>query len=707
MIGTTIAHYKIVDRLGGGGMGVVYKAEDTKLKRTVALKILTREKGVSERDKRRFLQEARAAAALRHPNICTVFEIGEEDGLSYITMAYVPGRSLKQIIDGGLLPIERVLDIAIQIAKGLREAHDKGVVHRDIKSANIMIDDDGRATILDFGLARLAGQSQVTKEGSTVGTVTYMSPEQAQAGDVDHRTDIWALGVCMYEMITGTLPFQGDHDSVILYQIVNESPPPMADARPDIPVMVRQIAQKAMDKDPDKRYQHAAGMLADLNTAVKKIKTGIAATVSEPSIAVLPFANMSADENQEYFCDGMAEEIINSLTQIEGLRVTSRTSSFAYKGVNIDIRDIGRKLGVETVLEGSVQKAGKRLRITAQLVNVADGYHLWSKRYDRDLEDVFTIQEEIAEKIVDALKGRLTEQEKKTIERVPTKDVGAYDFYIRGRQYFHGLGGKGLEYARNMFTSAIIEDPQYALAYCGLADCYSMIYMYYDSNKTIIENAMTASRKALRLNAELAEAHASHGLALSLDGRYEEAEQAFERAIEISPKLFEAHYYYARACRAQGKLERAVELFANASALRPEDYQSPILMADTYRGLKNRDAMLDAFRHGHAIARKHLELHPDDARACYLGAHALLELDERDKAIEWNEHAMKLAPYDPATLYNSACLFAVMGETDKTFESLAKAIDCGFSHRDWLENDPDFERIREDPRYKTLLAKIS
>jgi TolB-like protein len=511
----------------------------------------------------------------------------------------------------------------------------------------------------------------------------------------------------MYEMITGRLPYQGDHDSAVLYQIVNEFPPPMSESRSDIPITVRQVTQKAMDKKPDKRYQHVADMLADLKSGLKELKTGIAATISEPSIAVLPFANMSADEEQEYFCDGMAEEIINSLTQIQGLRVTSRTSSFAFKGVNIDIRDLGRKLGVETVLEGSVQKAGKRLRIMAQLVSVTDGYHLWSKRYDRDLEDVFAIQDEIAENIVDALKGKLTEQEKQTIERVPTRDLGAYDFYIRGRQYFHGLGGKGPEYARNMFTSAIIEDPQFALAYCGLADCYSMIYMYYDSNKTIVENAMTASRKALKLSGELAEAHASHGLALSLDGRYEAAEAAFEKAIEISPKLFEAHYYYARTCRAQGKLERAIELFANASAVRPEDYQSPILMADTYRGLKNKEAMIDAFRHGHAIAEKHLELHPDDARACYLGAHALLGFHEKEKALEWNERAMKLAPYDPATLYNAACLFSVRGETDTTFECLTKAVDCGFSHRDWLENDPDFASIREDPRYKALLEKIS
>ncbi|UCG51199.1 MAG: protein kinase [Candidatus Latescibacterota bacterium] len=706
MIGKKLAHYKIVGKLGGGGMGVVYKAEDTKLKRTVALKVLSKERAVSGADKQRFLREARSAAALRHPNICTVYEIGEDEGFSYISMAYVPGRSLKQVVESGPMDVDRALDVATQVAKGLQAAHDSDIVHRDIKSANIMIDDDGRVTIHDFGLAKLGGQTHVTKEGKTVGTVAYMAPEQAQGDTVDRRTDIWALGVCLYEMITGKLPFKGEHESAILYQIVNQAPPGISTVQPDVPAVAKRIVERAMEKDPENRYQLVDEMLADLKLARKELKSGIAVSVSEPSIAVLPFSNMSADEEQEYFCDGMAEEIINCLVCVKGLRVTSRTSSFAFKGINMDIREIGRKLGVDTVLEGSVQKSGDRLRISVQLVNVADGYHLWSDKYHRDLEDVFTIQDEIAQNIVDALKVKLTEKERRAIEKMRTEDVGAYEFYIRGRQYFHGLGGKGLEYARNMFTSAIIEDSRYALAYCGLADCYSMIYMYYDSNKTIIENAMTASRKALELDSDLAEAHASHGLALSLDGRYSEAESEFEKAIEISPRLYEAYYYFARACRAQGKLEKAVEQFAKACAVRPEDYQAPILMADTYRGLEDRDAMIDAFRRGLTVAEKHLELHPDDARACYLGAHALLGLGEKERALEWNERAMKLAPYDPATLYNAACLFCVMGEHDKTFECLEKAFDCGFSHRDWIENDPDFRSIREDPRYQALLKRI-
>ncbi len=705
MIGETLAHYKIVEELGRGGMGVVYRAEDTKLGRTVALKVLSPEQQVSEEDKTRLMLEARSAAALRHPNIRTIYEIGEKEGISYISMAYVPGRNLEEVIAEGPLDIGRALEISIQIARGLREAHEKNIVHRDIKKANIIIDDDGQVSILDFGLALLCCHPELAEEG---GTVPYMSPEQIQGDAVDRRTDIWSLGVCLYEMIAGRLPFTGDFDAEVHYQIVNQDAPSLASIRPEVSKSVLRIVDKALAKNPEERYQRIDEMLNELKRAWRELKDNtFTGDEVEPSIAVLPFSNISADKEQDYFCDGMAEEIINSLSQIEGLRVVARTSSFAFKDQNLDIREIGSELGVNTVLEGSVRKAGDRLRINAQLISVADGYHLWSEQYDRDLQDVFEIQDEIGQNIVNALRVTLTEKEKRALERVQTTDIEAYDFYIRGRQYFHGIGAKGLEYARNMFTSAIIRDPQYVLAYCGLADCYSMIYTYYDSDKTNIENAVTASRKALEIDGELAEAHASHGLALSLSDSYDEAEREFERAIEIAPKLFEAYYYYARTCRAQGKLEKASELFAKASDVRPEDYQAPILMADTYRGLERDEDKLKGFQHGLVVAEKHLEFHPEDARAWYLGAHAHFELGAAGKALEWNERAMRLSPDDPATLYNAACLFCIMGEYDKCFECFDKAIENGFAHRKWMEYDPDLAAIRNDPRYAALLERLS
>jgi serine/threonine protein kinase/Tfp pilus assembly protein PilF len=706
MIGKQIAQYKITGELGGGGMGVVYKAEDTKLGRSVALKVISPGKAVSETEKARLLTEAQSAAALRHPNICTVFEIGEEDDIAFISMDFVPGRRLDEVLEEGPLETVRALGFAHQIAQGLQAAHDKNIVHRDIKCANIMVGVNDQVTILDFGIAKLPGRPQ-TAEGKTFGTIGYMSPEQSQGVAVDHRSDIWSLGVCLYEMLAGRLPFEGEQAAAVVYQIVNQNPPSFTSLGEDVPKSVSRIINRALEKDPDDRYQLVDQMLADLKLAIKELESGaVADGTSQPSIAVLPFTNMSADKEQDYFCDGIAEDIITSLSQIEGLRVAARTSSFAMRDRRLDVREIGRKLAVETILEGSVRKAGDQLRITAQLINVNDGYHVWSERYDRHLEDVFAIQDEIGHNIVQALKVTLTDREKRTMEKVPTTDMEAYEFYIRGRQKFFSMGAKGLEYARNMFTSAIIRDPRYALAFCGIADCYSLIYQYYDSDRSNVENALTASRKALELDSELAEAHASYGLAMSIDEGYEEAEKEFERAIELSPKLFEAYYFYARATRSQGKLAKAAELFRMAGAVRPEDFQAPILAGDTYRGLNRPDRMMESFVRGLAVAKAHLEFHPQDARAWYLGAHANLELGDRAEALRWCEKAMVLAPDDAATLYNAACLFCIMGEIEKCFECLEKSVDNGFAHPQWLENDPDLTEIRKDPRYKKLLDRL-
>jgi serine/threonine protein kinase/tetratricopeptide (TPR) repeat protein len=702
MIGRKLGHYKIVEELGGGGMGVVYRAEDTKLGRDVALKVLTEDRPLSDADRRRFLDEARAAAALHHPNICTVHDAGEADGVSYIAMALIQGRSLRDILQEGPLPLARALQIATQIAEALQAAHDRGIVHRDIKSGNIIVGGDDHVTILDFGIAKRAGEASHTDVGKTVGTVAYMSPEQATGGDVDHRTDIWSAGVCLYEMITGHVPFTADYVPAILYKIVHEDPPPLA--KRDIPPVVSRIVDRALEKQSESRYASASEMLADLQSAVRGGALGNGERV--PSIAVLPFANISDDKSQDYFCDGMAEEIINSLTQIKRMRVVARTSSFGFRNAKLDIRDIGHKLGVDTLLEGSVQKSGKRIRITTQLIDVHDGYHLWSARYDRDLEDVFAIQDEIARNVVQALRVTLTEKEKHTIVKVPTTDIDAYDLYIRAMQHYHVGNRPGFEYARNLFTSAIIQDPKYALAYCGLSDCYAMIATFYDRHASNIENALVASRKALELDGDLAQAHASYGLALSLSGQYVEAEREFLRAIDISPKLFEAYYFYARSCRAQSRLEKAAEMFGKASDVRPEDYQAPILAGDSCRGLDKPDEMHEWFRKGLAAAERHLEHHPREARAWYLGAHAQYELHRMEEAARWNTRAMELAPRDAATLYNAACLFSIMGDLDKCFECFHRAVEHGFSNRTWLESDPDLTNIRSDPRYEALLKSI-
>ncbi len=704
MIGSKLAHYTIEEKLGGGGMGVVYRAKDTKLRRQVALKVLHKDRAVSEEARKRFLNEALMAAALHHPNICTVYDFGEEEGLSYISMAYIPGRSIADIVSEGPLAVDRALKIAVQIANALKAAHNHKIIHRDIKGANVIVGDDGRVTILDFGIAKLGGQPTQTGKGETLGTVAYMSPEQATGEVVDPRTDIWSLGVCLYEMLAGELPFKGYHDSAVFYQIVHQDAPSLSDKGVEVPALVETIIEKAMSKQRERRYKRIDEMLDDLERAVGGAEAKRAG--EEPSIAILPFMNMSDDAKQTYFCDGIAEEIINALTHVGKIRVVSRTSSFAFRDSKEDARKIGRKLGVQSLLEGSVQKAGNRLRITTQLVDVADGYHLWSERFDRELEDVFAIQDEIARNVVDALKVTLTDTEKAALEKVPTTDMEAYDFYIRGKQHYYGMDKKSLDLARNLFTSAIIRDPNYALAYCGLSDCYSMVLTFHDTDKANVENALTASRRALELDGELAEAHASVGLALSLGGKYEEAEAEFERAIELAPKLFEAYYFYARSRRAQGKLEKAAELFEKAHEVRPEEYEAIILGAGTYRGLDRDDDVRRCFEIGIAAVEKHLEHHPKEARGWYFGAHALHELGDVDKALEWNEKAMQLAPRDPATLYNAACLFSLMGKIDKAFECLNRAVEHGFANRTWTENDPDLDAIRKDPRYEELLKEM-
>jgi adenylate cyclase len=427
---------------------------------------------------------------------------------------------------------------------------------------------------------------------------------------------------------------------------------------------------------------------------------------AQKSIAVLAFVNMSNDPDNEYFSDGIAEEIINTLTNVKALRVASRTSSFAFKGRNDDIGEIGRKLKVNTVLEGSVRKAGDKLRVTAQLIDVADGYHLWSERYDRQLEDVFQIQDEIAENIVRALRVVLGEDEKRAIEKTPTENVQAYEYYLRGRQFFHQFRRTALQYARRMFDRAIEIDPNFARAHAGIADCCSFLYMYWDSSKANLEGADASSRKALQLDPESAEAHTSRGLALTLRREYDEARQEFEAALRLNLNLYEAHYFYGRACLTEGKFDEAVSHYRDAWRVRPEDYQAIFLSAAPLVKLGRRDEASDADRQGVKVADAHLELNPDDARAWILSAQALMRLGQRDQALERARRALAIDPEDAGLLYNVACVYALAGSSEEALDHLDKAIQNGFGQREWLENDSDLDSVRGEPRFQALLRKL-
>jgi len=427
---------------------------------------------------------------------------------------------------------------------------------------------------------------------------------------------------------------------------------------------------------------------------------------TQKSIAVLAFLNMSNDPDNEYFSDGIAEEIINTLTKVKALRVASRTSAFGFKGKSEDVGEIGRRLKVNTVLEGSVRKAGNRLRITAQLTDVAHGYHLWSERYDRQLEDIFAIQDEIAENIVRALRVVLGEDEKRAIEKAPTENVQAYEYYLRGRQFFQQLRHTPLQYARGMFDRAIEIDPNFARAHAGIADCCSFLYMYWDSSKANLDGANASSRKALELDPESAEAHTSRALALTLRRQYHEAREEFEAAIRLNPMLFEAHYFFARACLIQGELEEAVRRYRDAWRVRPEDYQAIFLSADPLTKLGHREEALEAARQGIQVADAHLELNPDDARAWYLSAAALMRLGQRDQALERARRAYAIDPEDAGLLYNLACIYAAGGSTAEALDHLDKAIQNGFGQREWLENDSSLDPIRDEPRFQALLRKL-
>lgn len=428
-----------------------------------------------------------------------------------------------------------------------------------------------------------------------------------------------------------------------------------------------------------------------------------AAGESEPSIAVLPFVDMSPDKDQDHFCEGMAEEIINSLARIGGVHVASRTASFQFKGQSTDVDVIGARLNVDTILEGSVRKAGGQLRVTAQLINVDDGYHLWSESFDRELKDIFGIQREIAESVARAFKVTLTPSEEKAIEQTPTQNIEAYEFYLRGRRNFYLLNRQGWEQAREAFSRAIELDPDYALAYAGLADCFSFLYMYAESSATNRLQAETNSRLALQLAPEVAQVHASRGLALSHSKHHEKAEAAFRRAIELDPKLFDAYYFYGRDCFTQGKLEQAAELFEQASSARPDDYQALALLAQVYRALGKEKERTDARQRTLEAIEKRLQTSPNDSRALCFGSLNLLEAGQTAKGLEWLKRAEESDPDDALNLYNVACVYSNMGEIEKGIDCLEQSVRKGMAQMDWITHDTDLDNLRDHPRFKALL----
>ena len=463
------------------------------------------------------------------------------------------------------------------------------------------------------------------------------------------------------------------------------------------PRWVELVLVGALAQEPKERFP-TAGDFADA-IATRAVRRAAAYPIS---IAVLPFANLSPDPDNEFFSDGIAEEITNALAKVRAMRVAARTSAFQFKGRGRDIREIGRELDVATVLEGSVRKVGDRVRINVQLVGVDDGCHLWSERYERELEDVFAIQDDIAQSVVQALRVVISDDERGSLVEVPTENVEAYEFYLRGRQYFHQFRRKSLDYARQMFQRAIQIDPGYALAYAGVADCCAFLHMYWGGDPAYLRDADVASHRALELADTLAEAHASRGLTLLQLGRLDEAQEAFERAIRIDPTLYEARYFYGRVCFQQGRFELAVQLFEHAAELR-DDYQPQFFVAQSLAALKREAEAELAYRKAHGLVERHLEYHPDDARAVTMGAVSLCRTGDRERGLEWAARAVSIDSDDAGVSYNVACLYALEGEIDRALECLTQAVRSGFGNPEWLTHDPDLDNLRGDARFQALV----
>ncbi len=662
---TITGKYKILTELGRGGMGIVYKAKDTNLKRNVALKFLPVELIQDREAKKRFIKEAQAAAALNHPNICIIHEIDEANDSTFIAMEFIEGQTLKEMIESGPLEIEEAVKIITQVAEGLSEAHAKGIVHRDIKPANIMLTKKGHVKIVDFGLAKLSWGVDLTKTSTIMGTAAYMSPEQARGDKVDHRTDIWSLGAMLYEVLSGERPFKKDHEQALIYSILNEKLKSLSRIRSDVPSYLENVLSKAMEKDILKRYQSVDDFIHDIEHP-----RSFPSSKENKSIAVLPFVDMSPKKDQEYFCDGIAEELINALVHIKYLRVVARTSAFAFKGKNLDVREIGEKLNVSTILEGSIRKSGNRIRVTAQLIHVGDGYHLWSEKFDRELEDIFAIQDEISMAIVDHLKVKLLAKEKAAIEKKPTNDLEAYNFYLKGLHFGYQPYEDAFNKSINYFKKAIDRDPTFTLAYIGIAFTYGALgLLSIDPPAVVMPKAKAALEKALKLDESLAEVQAQSAfLAFWYDWDWKTAENSFLKAIELNPSYAIAHAQYSWFLLAMNRFDEAFREIKTAQELDPLLPLFYAMSVGIHRAVGKDDEAIIEFS-------KAIELDPNIGLAYFHLGTVYLDKGEIEKAFSAFQKSRELITGSGWAEAKLGHIYVLRGEKQKAQQLLNEMIE--------------------------------